>query len=114
MPIWNPKNKKELIASHYYLHAFWNKTMKGKKIRNWPANKIIRYHRHIVALMIRRGWNHKSPLELKVNWKKTKVLTMRFHYKKRPKWYRCINDCTKCEALLKHDICVKQEMEGKS
>ena len=64
MPVWNPRTKKELTASHYYLHAFWNKTQKGIKIKNWPPGKIIKYHNHIVALMLKRGWNHKSPLKI--------------------------------------------------
>ena len=99
MPKLHPHSKKELVASHYYIHAFYNKAIKGTRIKNWPLSKIIAVHTSYVALFNKYGLKHNSPLGAP----KKPI--------KRPKWWKCINDCSKCEALLKHNICVKQRME---
>lgn len=70
MPVWNPKTIQELVGSHYYIHAFWNKWKRGKRVKKWPPLKIREYHTHYVRLMAKRyrrkhpykKYIHKSPL----------------------------------------------------
>jgi len=70
MPKINPRNIEELVSSHYIIHAFWNKTKRGQRIKNWPPEKIKRIHTKYVKLFRRyyikkhpnKGYFHRSPL----------------------------------------------------
>lgn len=76
MRIWDipPKYlcKEHLLGEHRELHAIWNILIKEKRgyskhpeVLRWKGKLKALYlkHEEIVKEMIRRGWQHKSPLE---------------------------------------------------
>lgn len=85
MRIWDlpPRKlcKNHLLGEHRELHAIWNILTKKKKgyskhpeVLRWKGKLKALYlkHEEIVKEMLRRGWNHKSPLEKKFARCKTK------------------------------------------
>lgn len=79
MRIWDiPPEKlcrKHLLGEHNELHAMWNILTQDKTgYSNHPETKrwkgklkaLFRVHEEIVQEMIARGYNHKSPLDIKL------------------------------------------------
>lgn len=78
MRIWDlpPRKlcKNHLLGEHRELHAIWNILTKKKKgyskhpeVLRWKGKLKALYlkHEEIVKEMLRRGWEHKSPLDKK-------------------------------------------------
>lgn len=76
MRIWDIKpsvlDRQRLLGEHRELHAIWNIITQNKKgysqhpeTKRWVGKLLALYLRHeeLVTEMIRRGYNHRSPLD---------------------------------------------------
>lgn len=64
--------RKHLLGEHRELHAMWSVLTQGKKgyskhpeTRRWEGKLLALYNRHeeLVSEMLRRNYNHLSPLD---------------------------------------------------
>jgi hypothetical protein len=64
--------RQHLLGEHRELHGLWNILVLGRsgyrrhpEVRRWEGRLAALFHRHdaLVAEMLRRGYNHASPLD---------------------------------------------------
>ena len=55
----NTRSNKELLNGHAILHAWWN----NPKRTNWTRSQIKKEHSRLVKIILKRGFNHNSPLK---------------------------------------------------
>lgn len=54
----NTRSDKELLLGHAVLHRWW----KNPKTTSWTRKQIRDEHTRLVKIMLKRGFNHNSPL----------------------------------------------------
>ncbi len=54
----NTRSNKQLFQGHAILHAWWN----NPKRTNWTRAQIRKEHSRLVKIILKRGFQHNSPL----------------------------------------------------
>lgn len=54
----NTRSNKELLLGHALMHLWWNNPSRT----NWTKTQIRKEHSRLVKIMLKRGFNHNSPL----------------------------------------------------
>lgn len=54
----NTRTNKELLFGHALLHSWW----RNPKRTDWTKAQIRKEHARLVKIILKRGFNHNSPL----------------------------------------------------
>lgn len=86
----NPKImcRNHLLGEHLEVHMFIGAILEGKKVKGFLDNNLLEplslfdRHEKLVKEMIRRGYNHKSPIDVEVFASIKKILPEEYLSKK--------------------------------